>query len=442
MDLSYKLAEYIINTNYEDLSQEVIDFTKLCILDYFGSAVAGSSGEPVHIMHDLVQELGGKEQATLITGEKTSVLHASLFNGSAGHVVEQDDIHKGSIIHAGTVIIPSAIAVAEWKQCSGKELLNAIVVGYEVAFRIGEAVSPSHYYFWHNTGTCGTFGAATAAAKLLQLNEQQLVNMLGSAGTQAAGLWEFIEDGAMSKQLHTGKAAMNGVMSALLSKRGFTGAQQILEGERGFFKAMSTSSDATKITKNLGNEYKILENSFKVHASCRHTHSAMDVILDLVDSNEIKTENINQIVVGTYQTAIDITDNDSPKTVNEAKFSLQFCTALVLVKRQGDLTIFNDKTLWDPEIRQLMDKVKIEVDTTINNKYPEKWSAVVRIDLGDGKNLKGETEYPKGDPENPVSKDELITKYRLLTSNWNVDASSKLLNNVLDLEHKEKINIL
>ncbi|MCK9905628.1 MmgE/PrpD family protein, partial [Frankia sp. Cpl3] len=201
-----------MGTNYADLPGEVIQFTKLCILDWLGSAVAGAAKPPVRMIDELVKELGGTEQATLVTGGKTSVAHAALVNGAASHVVELDDIHKSSIIHAATVVIPAAFAIAEWQHKSGKQLITAIAIGYDVCFRVGEAVSPSHYYYWHNTATCGTFGVAAAVAKLLELDEQQIIYALGNAGTQAAGLWEFIVDGAMSKQLHTGKAAMNGLL--------------------------------------------------------------------------------------------------------------------------------------------------------------------------------------------------------------------------------------
>ncbi|SES46548.1 MmgE/PrpD family protein [Psychrobacillus sp. OK032] len=165
------------------------------------------------------------------------------------------------------------------KNRSGKDLVLAIVLGYEVCYRIGEAVSPSHYYYyyyyWHNTATYGTFGSVIAAAKLLNLSEEKIIHALGSVVTLAAGLWEFIEDGAMSKQLHPGKAAMNGVTSAILAEKGFTGASKILEGRRGFFEAMSDNYNANRVIDKLGKEFKITENSFKVHASCRHTHHVM-----------------------------------------------------------------------------------------------------------------------------------------------------------------------
>lgn len=442
MNLSKSLATYILNTNYEDLPKDVVDFTKLCILDYFSSAIAGSSKEPVQKIEELVREMGGDAQATLITGGKTSVTQAALLNGAASHVVEQDDIHKGSIIHAATVVIPAALAVTEWKNLSGKDLINAVVVGYEVCYRIGEAVSPSHYYYWHNTATCGTFGAAAAVAKLLNLNEEQIINTLGSAGTQAAGLWEFIEDGAMSKQLHPGKAAMNGVISALLAEKDFTGAQHILEGRRGFFEAMSDDYDISKITTNLGEAFKILENSFKVHASCRHTHHAMDLMIELAREKEIKMEEMERITVKTYQVAIDITDNKEPTTQYASKFSLQFCTALALLKGEGSLEIFNDETLWDSDIRELMNRIEIVVDPEINRQYPEKWGAVVEVELKSGETIQMGTDFPKGDPENPVSANDLLDKFHRLAVDWPENESKALSETVMRLEQVESIKEL
>ena len=356
MDLSRALANYSVGMTYEKLPPEVISFTKLCILDYFGSAIAGSDKPPIQMISDLMKEMGGTEQASLFTGGKNSVLQAALLNGASSHVVELDDIHKGSIIHAATVVIPAALAIAEWKELSGKELITAIVVGYEVCYRIGEAVSPSHYYYWHNTATCGTFGAAIAAAKLLQLTEEETIHALGNAGTHAAGLWEFIEDGAMTKQLHAGKAAMNGVLAALLAQKGFTGPLKILEGNRGFFKAMSDEYDMSKITKSLGSEFKILENSFKIHASCRHTHHAIDLLKEVFQEHHPKLEEIESITVKSYKSAIDITDNSDPQTEYAAKFSLQFCSALAILKGSAGLADFNESTLWDSQIRALLEK--------------------------------------------------------------------------------------
>ena len=434
MDLSRALANYSVDMTYEKLPPDVISFTKLCILDYFGSAIAGSDKPPIQMISNLIKEMGGTEQANLFTGGKSSVLQAALLNGASSHVVELDDIHKGSIIHAATVVIPAALAIAEWKELSGKELITAIVVGYEVCYRIGEAVSPSHYYYWHNTATCGTFGAAIAAAKLLQLTEEETIHALGNAGTQAAGLWEFIEDGAMTKQLHAGKAAMNGVLAALLAQKGFTGPLKILEGNRGFFKAMSDEYDTTKITKSLGSEFKILENSFKIHASCRHTHHAIDLLKEVFKEHHPKFEEIESITVKSYKSAIDITDNSDPQTEYAAKFSLQFCSALAILKGSAGLADFNESTLWDSQIRAILKKVKVGVDAKINNSYPEKWGSSVEVVLTNGEVISKVTDFPKGDPENAVTSEELIEKFEQMTQQLSSENKQRIIEDILELE--------
>ncbi len=439
MDLSQSIANFIVKTRFDDLPEETAEFTKICILDWLGSAIAGKDMKPIKIIDDMVKDLGGAPQSTLVTGGTSSVTNAALVNGAASHIVELDDIHKGSIIHAATVVIPAALAVAEWKNKSGRDLIEAVAIGYEVCYRIGEAVSPSHYYYWHNTATCGTFGAAAAVAKLLDLNNEQIIHTLGSAGTQAAGLWEFIEDGAMSKQLHPGKAAMNGVISALLSEKGFTGASQILEGRRGFFKAMSEQYDPTKITNQLGEIFKIIENSFKIHASCRHTHATMDLAIDLAKEHDLKVEDIENISVRTYQVALDITDNAQPTTVYASKFSLQFCTALAFVKRQGGLLDFTEESLNDPVIRGLMEKVQVGVEPSIHAAYPEKWGSLVQIRLANGEIFQKQSEYPKGDPENPPSKEEMVAKFHQLASGLPEEEIQFYVNQVMHLEDLSNI---
>lgn len=412
MTLSKRLAEYIETVQYNTIPKNVLHFTKLCIVDYYASLLKGKETEPVRMMHDVMRQLGGEPQATAVTGLKTSVTNVAFINGGASHIMELDDIHKASIVHAATVIMPAAIAVAEWKRLSGKELLEAIVVGYEVAFRVGETVTPSHYYYFHNTATCGTFGAAAAVAKLLKLSKEQIVYAFGSAGTQAAGLWEFIEDGTMSKQLHPGKAGMNGILSALLAEQNFSGASAIFEGRRGFFEAMSDQYDQSKMTIDLGNVFKIMENAFKVHASCRHTHAAMDLAVALHERFGVEQLNdVREISIGAYQVALDITDDSDPQSIYAAKFSLQYCVALALLSGKGGYSAFTEEALKDSSIRQLMERIEVYVDPLIDGAYPEKWGARLRIEWQDGRVEEVESEYPKGDPENPLSEQEFIEKF-------------------------------
>lgn len=414
--LSHTLAHFIVDTTYDDLPEDVITFTKGCFLDWLGSCVAGTEQQAVQILKAFVEEAGGNSQATLVTGGKSSVYQAAFLNGASSHVIELDDIHRGSIVHAATVVIPAALAAAEYNKKSGKDLLTAIVVGYDVAFRIGEAVSPSHYRYWHNTATCGTFGAAAATAKLFDLTVEQTIHALGSAGTQAAGLWEFIENGAMSKQLHPAKAGMEGLIATQTAKKGFTAAQQILEGGRGFFRAMSDEADAKKITEGLGERYKITENSFKIHASCRHTHQPIDLALQFLESEPFYVEEIQQLSVKTYQSAIEIAGNTEPDSVYAAKFSIGFCTALALMKGKAGLEDFNEETLKDEGIRALMKKIDVVVDPEIEEAYPANWATKLDVLFTNGDRKAAKVDFPKGDPENPVSLDDLQRKFVNLAS--------------------------
>lgn len=434
------MARYVSELSFDEIPDDVVQFTKLCILDYFSSAIAGMNKAPAKIIAQYIDDTGGKEQATLINGRKSSVVNAALFNGATSHIVELDDIHKASIVHGAAVIIPPALAIAEWKGRTGKELLEAVISGYEISFRIGEVVSPSHYYYFHNTATCGTFGAAIASAKLLKLDEEKIIMTLGSAGTQAAGLWEFIEDGAMSKQLHTGKAAQNGLLSALLAEKGFTGATKILEGNRGFIRAMSDAKDFSALTENLTHSYKITENSFKIHASCRHVHAAMDLALQL--HKEIELSDVQQIKINTYKVAINITDNSAPKTVYEAKFSIQFCVALALVYGESDYNAFTERRLLDENIIRVMNKITVEKDETIDRHYPEKWGTKLIVSLKDGTSKTVSTQFPKGDPENPVTEADLIRKFHILAGELEEVKRRELLDKIFHLEEISSVEQL
>lgn len=434
--ISQELARFAVNARYDDFQPEVIQAAKDAFLDWIGSATAGADKAPGQIILQVVEELGGNPEATVLsTGKKTSSILAALVNGAISHIVELDDVHKASIIHAGAAIIPAALAAAEKVGASGKSLIEGIVAGYEVAIRIGEAVTPAHYYYWHTTGTVGTYGAAAAAGKILGLNEEQMTDALGSAGTQAAGLWEFLADGAMSKHLHPGKSCLNGLLSALLAQKGFTAAKKILEGEKGFIRATAAEYDLDKITSGLGQGYKIVENCYKIHASCRHTHHAIDVVLDIVKQHDLKPEQIAKIVVKTYPIAIDITGNFAPDSLYAAKFSLPFCVSLAATARKAGLYEFSPENLNNPVIQSLLSKVELVEDAEITALYPEKWPAVVEITDTAGTTFAGRTDYPQGDPENPVTHEQLVDKFRGLAQfKFSLSGAENIINAVNELE--------
>ena len=270
---SKTLASFAANLRFVDIPEPVLRRAEDLFLDWFGSALAGKGARAVETIESFARQMGPATgmAEVLISRRGTTPLFAAMVNAAASHVAEQDDLHNGSVFHPGTVVFPPALAVAQALGRSGAEMLTAAVAGYEVGIRVGEFLGRSHYKVFHTTGTAGTVAAAAAVGRLLNLTSEQMLHAFGSAGTQAAGLWEFLRDAADSKQLHTAKAAANGLMAAYLAQEGFTGAKRILEGEQGMAAGMSRDADSTRLTDRLGKRWALAETSFKYHASCRHT---------------------------------------------------------------------------------------------------------------------------------------------------------------------------
>ncbi len=409
-------------TTSADLSQETIVHAHRAVLDWLGSVMAGALEPPARMAQRVAAGLGTSAEAMMFAGGRASAAAAAFANGVASHILELDDIHKGSTVHAAAPIVPAALAVAEREHASGLAFLTAVALGYEAAFRVGEAVNPSHYRFWHPTGTAATFGAAVAAGSLLRLDAEQMLHALGSAGTQAAGLWEFNADGSMSKHLHPGKAAMNGVLSADLAREGFTGAARILEGDRGFFRAMSTDYNAARVTEGLGTTWKIGENGYKLYSCCAHTHTAIDVALDMRRQRGWSAEQalgeLASIEIETYGPGYEIVKEMNPRSPYQAKFSLAYCVAVALIEGQVGLAQFTSDRFGPdgvrvPAIAALLARTRITVAEPFTRRYPAAWPTHVTLVLGDGSTLERASDYPRGNPENPVDtaqlEDKLVT---------------------------------
>ncbi len=423
--ISRALAAFVASTGADDLPPAVMEEATRATLDWLGSALAGALEPPARMVQQFVRGLGLSDEAALLPEGRASAAGAALANGTSSHILELDDLHKGSTLHPAAPIIPAALAAAEREWAGGRRILHAIVLGYEAALRIGEAVNPSHYRFWHPTGTAATFGAAVAAGVILGLDEGQMLDALGSAGTQAAGLWEFNADGAMSKHLHPGKAAFNGILSADLARSGFTGATRILEGERGFFRAMSADYDAARITEGLGTTWKIAENSYKLHSCCGHTHSAIDAALDLRErlgwTDGEAARQAAQVHITTYGPGYEIVRESRPRTPYQAKFSLAYCVAVALLEGRVGLAQFDPARFdadgpRDPAVRELLARTGIEVDPDLSARYPACWPARLEVRLADGPAIEASVDYPRGTPENPVPTGTLEQKFRDLVA--------------------------
>ncbi|MEJ6655711.1 MAG: MmgE/PrpD family protein, partial [Pseudomonas sp.] len=330
---------------------------------------------------------------------------------------EQDDLHNSSVLHPATVVFPAALAAAQDLGKSGRELILASVAGYEAGIRIGEFLGRSHYRIFHTTATVGTLAAAVAVGKLLDFNQQQFTHLLGSAGTQAAGLWEFLRDAADSKQLHTAKAAADGLLAAYMTAEGLTGAQNILEGEQGMAAGMSSDADPSKLSDRLGSRWATPETSFKFHASCRHTHPAADALLDLMQRENLQADDIASVVTRVHQGAIDVLGRVVvPQSVHQAKFSMGTVLGLIAIYGKAGLPEFEQHSLTDERIGAFREKVSMQLDPEVDGAYPQRWLGRVEVATVDGRTLYGSIDEPKGDPGNTLSRAELEDKFRRLVA--------------------------
>ena len=411
------LCRFLAELTYAQLPEHVLARTEELYLDWLASALASQGAHPIPLFERYAQKMGpssGPAQV-IVNGASTSAYFAALVNAASSHLVEQDDLHNSSVLHPATVVFPAALAAAQDLGKSGRELLLASVAGYEAGIRIGEFLGRSHYRIFHTTATVGTLAAAVAVGKLLDFNEEQFINLLGSAGTQAAGLWEFLRDAADSKQLHTAKAAADGLLAAYLTADGLTGARNILEGDQGLAAGMSSDAEPGKLSAGLGRRWALVETSFKFHASCRHTHPAADALLDVMQREGLSAAQISQVQTHVHQGAIDVLGRVTvPATVHQAKFSMGTVLGLIAVHGKAGLPEFHDLALTDPAVAAFRDKVSMSLDPEVDSAYPQRWLGRVTVTTTDGRTLHGAIDEPKGDPGNTLSRAELADKFQRL----------------------------
>ncbi|MDT9644848.1 MmgE/PrpD family protein [Pseudomonas sp. JV245A] len=395
MSHTHDLAGFLAGLRYADLPESVLLRTQELFLDWLGSALAAQGAHPIPLFEAYARHMGPASGPAriLVNGAGSSAYFAALVNAASSHLVEQDDLHNSSVLHPATVVFPAALAAAQDLGKSGRELLLAAVAGYEAGIRIGEFMGRSHYRIFHTTATVGTLAAAVAVGKLMEFDSEQFINLLGSAGTQAAGLWEFLRDAADSKQLHTAKAAADGLLAAYLTRDGLSGARNILEGEQGMAAGMSRDAEPALLSARLGSRWALLETSFKFHASCRHTHPAADALLEVMQREGLEHGQIARVLTRVHQGAIDVLGRvQVPQTVHQAKFSMGTVLGLIAVR----------------------DKVGMQLDPEVDAAYPARWLGRVEVQCVDGRTLHGAIDEPKGDPGNGLSRAELEDKFQRL----------------------------
>lgn len=428
MGTTQELAGLCNELCFAGLSQEVIDRVAYLCLDFTGVAVRGAATHSARCVHKAMQaayDSGPKDMPVIGTDLKLNPPAAALAVGTAAHSIELDDVVNEASLHPGVAIFPAALSAAWMSGKNGQELTAAVVAGYEVMIRLGKAVDPKAHYAqgFHPTGTCGTFGAAVATAKLMDLDSKGICNALGIAGSQASGSMEFLTAGAYTKRLHAGWAAMSGLTAALLAKQGFTGPDTILEGRLGFLHSYTSNPAPQYILDDWGTRFEVLNTSIKPHACCRYKQSAIDGILSLKKEHNISAQDIEEIQIGVLEAGFSliadpIEAKQNPKSIVDAQFSMPFGAAVAMVKGRASLSEYTEENLQDEEIKQVMKKVHCVRDKALEAEFPRKWPASVTIRTKDNEQYQTWVDTPKGDPGHPLSWDELRDKFNELTADY------------------------
>lgn len=418
------LIFYAHALNPKDLGTEVFEQTKRMLLDYLGVAMAGSRTESAQSVQKMLAGPAPGHCTVIGTPLKTSPEFAALANGTAAHSVELDDTHQAGSLHPGVVMFSTAIALSELHpEIDAGQFACAVVAGYEVAARIAMALQPKHHYElgFHPTATCGVFGAAVTAAKLLRLSEEQMLSAVGIAGSMAAGSLEFLAEGTWTKRLHPGLAAQNGILAAKLAAQGFRGPATILEGRDGFLFSHSQKPRPEWATLDLGKTFEIMRTSVKPHACCRYMQSSIDALIELANTHDLHPEQIQRVEVAVLEAGWLLVCEPrkrkyAPENQVDAQFSMPYGAAIALIDRAAGLDQFSDDSIRSPEVKSLMGKVVLMKDIRIEKNFPEEWPARVQIELTSGKRFQKNIRYPKGDPGNPMSWQELAIKFESLAS--------------------------
>lgn len=403
------IADYLVAARPQDLPEKVRREGRRTFLNWVGCAVGGSHNETIDIAIAALKPFFGPRQASVLgRAERVDILHAALLNGISSHIFDFDDTHLKTVIHPAGPVASAILALAEYQATSGRDFLNALVLGIETECRIGNTVYPAHYDIgWHITGTAGVFGAAAAAGRLLGLDTQQMSWALGLAATQPVGLREMF--GTMTKSFHPARAAQNGLTAALLAARGYTSSTAAIEAKRGWANVLSTQRDYRQITERLGDSYEILLNTYKPYACGIVIHPAIDGCIELRNQHALTAEAIERIELRVNPLVLELTGKRKPQTGLEGKFSVFHACAVAIVEGAAGEKQFSDRTVRDLAIAALRDRIDAKADKDIPADAAE-----INIALRNGRHLKTFVTHAVGSLERPMADADLENKFSVL----------------------------
>lgn len=405
--------ERLFNLKESGIPDRVILQAKKCVLDYLGVTLAGAKMLEAQGGRYLDSLKATKGTSTVIAFERKADIYSSiLINGLSAHATELDDGHRFGMLHLGSPIITALFSTAELENSSGAELLHGIIVGYEAAIRLACSVQPSHKEKgYHTTGTCGTIGASLGIATALGYTREQTKSALSAAVTSAAGVLGIQDDGSELKPYNAGRAALDGFVSAFVARVGFQGPDDILGGKRGFLSIMSDRNTPSLLVKSVDNSFGIEGVYMKPYASCRHSHPGIEAAIRLVANYSIRLDSIREINIRTYKAAVDGHDHVRIQGINSAKMSIPYSVAVALKTGKAGISEFSYDHITDQDIISLMAKVNVRIDAELTLLAPKKRAAIVEILTFDNKFYSEQIDYPKGEPENPMSLKDVEEKF-------------------------------
>ena len=415
------LAKFAAELEFNKIPENILNYLKLLFLDGVGCCIHGNTLEWTKTLEEVVTNKEDNNQCSIIgTNKKTTLLNAVLINSTAGHGFESDDIHRESILHPNSIVVPVSINVAEKiGNINGKKFLTSVVAGYEVATRIGSAAGTELLLRgFHPQGTHGTIAAAITAGKLMDLNTDQMVHAIGIAGSLGAGLMAA-QEGAMVKRLHSGRAAQAGVLAAQLSAKNFTGIQNIVEADYGgFLSSFSGKNDFNRSIRNLYKEWECMNTGIKPYASVTSIHTALDCLKNIMEKNNISVKNIKNIKAKiSHPTYVHCAWNYKNHNITSAQMNIYYGLALIALEGELFVNQFSKDKISNPEILNFMKKITAEVDPKIESLGHEfRHMASIELTTNDNKKFNHTEKYRKGSPENPLTKDQIISKFKSLAS--------------------------
>jgi 2-methylcitrate dehydratase PrpD len=420
MDAAYLFARNFIRTSFEDLPPEVVEATKKEILDLFGVALGGVSQPGATHVCALVKEWGGKEESSIFgSKQKVPAPNAAQANATMAHSLDFDDVHEAAVMHPGIASIPVALAVGEAQgNCSGKELITGTALGVDMMCRLALATTPGKSPIelgWHLTTLFGFMGSAAVAARVMRLDEDKIVDAIGIGYHQCAGNGQCVKDGALTKRLGPGFAIKGGITAALMAKAGITGAKNTFEGEWGLYRQYMHGDYSREIlTVDLGKRFEGVNVAIKPYPCCRGVHPAIDAALALAVGEDIRRENIEEIVLSVTDSHLSLLCSPeeakrSPRSPVDAQFSIPWGVASAIVGRRVGLDDFTETAIKNPDVLEVTRLMRVEVDNSLHKPGPE--PTRVKIVTKDGKALVKMVENPLGSLERPMSFDDCARKF-------------------------------